>query len=384
MGVCHKVFDEMPQPDVVSWTILIEGNRNAGRVDDALLAFEQMMFSGVLPNRVSMVNALSACAGSGALETGVWIHEYVTKNGWELDVILGTSLIDMYGKCGRMDLGLNVFKGMSEKNVFTWNSVIKGLALAKSGEEAVNWFFRMQEEGVKVDEVTLLGVLCACSHSGLVEIGLNIFYSMTGGKYGFLPGLKHYGCVVDLLGRAGRLEEAFAFIEIMPFEPTTAMWGALVAGCRAQGDLELSTVAATKLVEMEPNNGAYMVLLSNLYAEMGRWGKVEELRKLMKSLGFSASIFLYLPNLKKRKRRQTAIEKLELVNEALELAEQRVIKFQERHDRLLDQVSSHYLCNQRLDEAFVDARATMNEALENAVSLQQMQMNILRSYLDEK
>ncbi|KAK9161529.1 hypothetical protein Syun_007870 [Stephania yunnanensis] len=285
MRVCHKVFDEMPQPDVVSWTVLIEGDRNAGRFDDALLAFERMLVSGVLPNRVSMVNALSACAGSGALETGVWIHEYVKKNGWELDVILGTSLIDMYGKCGRIDVGLSVFEGMSEKNVFTWNSVIKGLALAKSGEEAVNWFLRMQEEGVKADEVTLLGVLCACSHSGLVETGLNIFYSMTDGRYGFSPGLKHYGCVVDLLGRAGRLEEAFAFIETMSFEPTKAMWGALVAGCRAQGDLELSTVAAAKLVEMEPNNGAYIVLLSNLYAEMGSWGEVEKLRKLMKCRG---------------------------------------------------------------------------------------------------
>lgn len=198
------MFEEMPQPDVVSWTVLIEGNRNAGRIDDALLAFEQMQFSGVLPNHVTMVNALAACASCGALETGVWIHDFIRRNGWEVDVILGTALIDMYGKCGRIDVGLSVFEGMIEKYVFTWNSLIKGLALAKSGEEAVQWSFKMEGEGIRADEVSLLGALCVCSHSGLVETGREIFRSVSDGKYGFSPGVEHYWCMVDLLGRVPR------------------------------------------------------------------------------------------------------------------------------------------------------------------------------------
>ncbi|KAJ4956258.1 hypothetical protein NE237_013041 [Protea cynaroides] len=275
----------MPHRDAVSWTVLIAGNRNAGELDESLIAFEQMLLSGVSPNRVTMVNALSACACSGALEMGVWIHDFITKNGWEVDVILGTSLVDMYAKCGRIDVGLSVFQSMRQKNVFTWNALIKGLALAKSGKEAVLWFFRMEAEGIKPDEVTLLGVLCACSHSGLVAVGTQIFNSMVDGRYGFSPGPKHYSCMIDMFGRAGCLDEAFEFMGKMPFEPTKVMWGAFLAGCRAHGNLELSEFAGRKLVELEPENGAYYVLLSNLYAEMERWSDVERVRLLMKERG---------------------------------------------------------------------------------------------------
>lgn len=290
MKTCEYLFDEMPQRDVVSWTVLISGHRNMGDLDEALIAFERMQFAGVSPNPVTMVNALAACAGSGALDMGVWIHEYMKRNGWELDVILGTSLIDMYGKCGRIDVGLCVFQDMVEKNVFTWNSLIRGLALAKNGKEAASWFFRMEEEGIKPDQVTLIGVLCACSHSGLVQMGQRIFYSIIDGKYGFSPSIKHYGCMIDLLGRSGFFNEAQELIERMPFEPNSVMWGALLTGCRAHGDLKLSEFVARRLLELEPENGAYYVLLSNLYAEMGRWSDVEEVRRLMKEKGVKKDV----------------------------------------------------------------------------------------------
>ena len=294
MGLCMQVFDEMPQRDVVSWTVLITGFRSAERFDDALIAFERMQYAGVVPNHVTMVNALSACANFGALEMGVWIHDFIRMRGWELDVILGTSLIDMYGKCGRIEEGMAVFRDMKEKSVYTWNSVIKGLALAKSGEEAVRWFIQMEQEGIKADEVTLIAVLCACSHSGMVEMGRKIFDSMMNRENGFSPGVKHYACMIDLLARAGILEEAMEMMTQMPFEPTKAMWGSFLAGCRTHGDLELSEFAAKKLVELEPGNGSYYVLLSNIYAEMGRWSDVVKLRRLMKEgelrkdLGFSS------------------------------------------------------------------------------------------------
>ncbi|KAK6286168.1 hypothetical protein POUND7_012347 [Theobroma cacao] len=290
MGLCRQVFDEIPEKDVVSWTVLITGYRNDKKYDDALIAFEQMQYAGVVPNRVTMVNALAACGSFGATEMGVWIHDFITKKGWELDLILGTALIDMYGKCGRIEEGLRVFHNMKEKNNFTWNAVINGLALAKNGEQAVWWFNRMEQEGFKVDDVTLVGVLCACSLSGLVDTGRKIFSFFVEGRYGFLPGVKHYACIIDLLTRAGFLDDAFRFIQDMPFEPTRSIWGSLLAGCRTHGNLELSEFAAKKLVELEPANSAYYVVLSNLYADMGRWDDAEKVRALMKERGLKKDL----------------------------------------------------------------------------------------------
>ncbi|CAL5194450.1 unnamed protein product [Lathyrus oleraceus] len=282
VALCRQLFDEMPHRDVVSWTVLIMCYRFGGMYDDALLVFEQMQYAGVVPNRVTMVNALAACASFGAIEMGIWIHDMVRRNGWELDVILGTALVDMYVKCGRVEDGLRVFGYMKEKNVFTWNAVIKGLALAKSGEEAVLWFNRMEVYGVRADEVTLVAILSACSHSGLVDKGRLIFSMLVDGKYGFCPNVKHYACMVDLLARAGQLKEAFEIMRCMPFEPTKAMWGSLLIGSKSQGNFEFSEFVARKLVEMEPDNTAYYVQLSNLYAEAGRWSDVERVRGMMK------------------------------------------------------------------------------------------------------
>lgn len=283
MALCHRLFDEMLHRDVVSWTVLITGYRNVGNHGDALLAFEEMIYLGVVPNRVTMVNTLAACADSGAaIEMGTWIHDTIRRNGLELDVILGTALIDMYAKCGRMEEGLRVFTSMKEKNVFTWNAVIKGLALAKNGEDAILWFERMEKDGVRADEVNLVAVLSACSHSGLVDIGRRIFGLLIDGKYGFYPNVKHYACMVDLLTRSGFLQEAMEIMRCMPFEPTKPMWGSLSIGSKSQGDLEFSEFAAKKLIELEPDNTAYYIHLSNLYAEAGRWSDVERVREMMK------------------------------------------------------------------------------------------------------
>lgn len=292
MGLCRKVFDEMPQRDVVSWTVLIMGYRVSLMFDDALIVFEQMQYAGVEPNRVTMVNALAACASFGAIEMGVWIHEFVKRKSWEIDVILGTSLIDMYGKCGRIKEGLVVFQAMKEKNVYTWNALINGLALAKSGEEAIALFEKMDQEGVEADEVTLVAVLCACSHSGLVDVGRQIFRSLIDGRFGFSPGIKHYSCMVDLLARCGCIEEAFELIKNMPFDATKSMWGSLLAGGRAHGSLEVSEFAARKLVEMEPMNGPYYAVLSNICAEMGKWSEVEKVREIMKERGLKKDLGL--------------------------------------------------------------------------------------------
>ncbi|XP_055822929.1 pentatricopeptide repeat-containing protein At1g50270-like [Solanum dulcamara] len=290
IGFCQQLFDEMPQRDVVSWTVLIMGYRDCGKFGDALVVFEKMRDSGVAPNRVTMVNALSACANCGGLDMGVLIHDEIRRNGWEMDVILGTSLIDMYGKCGKIEYGFWIFQEMKHRNVYTWNAVIRGLALTKSGEETMRWFFIMERENVKPDEVTLVAVLCACAYSGMVEQGREIFSWLMSGKYGFPPGVKHYACMVNLFARSGHLEDALRMIKEMPVEPTKSVWGALLAGCRFHGDQELSEFAAWKLIGLAPRNSAYYVVLANLYGEMGRWNDTEKIRALMKERELSKDL----------------------------------------------------------------------------------------------
>lgn len=272
MGLCRQLFDEMPLRDVVSWTVLITGYRKVRRYDDAFIVFKHMLHAGYMPNHVTMVNTLAACANTGSIEMGVWIHDFIRTRGWDLDVILGTALINMYAKCGRIQEGINVFYSMKEKNAFTWNAVIQGLAASNNGE-ALRWFYRMEEEGYKIDDVAVVAVLAACSNSLMVATGRQIFASLLAGRYGFPPAAKHYACLIDLFTRAGCLDEAFRTINEMPFEPTKSMWGSLLAGCRTLGNLELGIFAAKKLVEMEPYNSAYYDDLCGLYSEMGRDGE---------------------------------------------------------------------------------------------------------------
>ncbi|KAG0471786.1 hypothetical protein HPP92_016332 [Vanilla planifolia] len=281
-----QLFDELPVRGVVAWSTLIAGLCRDGRPRDALLAFERMHFAGVEPNRITMVNTLAACAFHGAaLDVGEWIHQRAVHAGWELDVVLGTALVDMYCKNGRINMAVELFSRMPQRNVFTWNSLILGYAFDKGGNEALQLFSRMEQEGVKPDTVTLIAVLAACGHSGLVEHGRRIFDAVVHGEFGFQAGIKHYGCMVDLYGRAGLLNEAVDCIEKMPFEPNVVIYGSLLAACRLRKEKGLSEFAARKLVELQPENAAHYVLLSNLYVEDGRWREAEEMRRLMKERG---------------------------------------------------------------------------------------------------
>lgn len=272
----------------MSWTILITGYRKVRRFGDVLMAFERMLLSGLDPNRVTMVNVLAACSSVREVGMGMWVHDFVRRRCWELDVTLGTALVNMYMRCGRVDEGLKAFHSVKEKSVSTWNMVIKGLALVKNGDEAVSWFSKMQQEGVKVDGETLVAVLSACSRSGLIDKGREIFSALIDGEFGISAGIKHYECVIDLLVRGGCQEDALELIRQMPLEPTKTMCRAILAGSTARG--KLSELAARNLIELEPENGAYYVLLSDLYTEMGRWSDVEKVRGLMKERGLQKDL----------------------------------------------------------------------------------------------
>ncbi|KAK9278086.1 hypothetical protein L1049_027644 [Liquidambar formosana] len=279
-----QVFDEMPERNAVSWNALITGYTHNRMFREALDVFREMHAEGVEPGEVTMVGVLSACAHLGALNQGRWIHDYIIHNRLRLNVFVGTALIDMYGKCGVVDEAEQVFREMRAKNVYTWNVLISGYAMNGRSETALEAFSRMVMENFKPDEVTFLGILSACCHQGLVDEGRRHFMSMKEG-FGLQPRIEHYGCMVDLLGRAGFLDEAQELIQTMCMKPDPVIWRALLGACRIHGNTRLGEFAIRNLLEIEPNNGENYVLLANLYARDQRWVKVEEVREMMDHRG---------------------------------------------------------------------------------------------------
>ncbi|XP_020524850.1 pentatricopeptide repeat-containing protein At1g08070, chloroplastic-like [Amborella trichopoda] len=280
----RNMFDEMPQRNVVSWSAMILGYVQNNQCFEALRLFKKMVSESVRPNEVTMIAVLLACAQAGDLNSGTWVHAYIDKNQINLTVNLQNSLIDMYSKCGSVDLAHHIFENMKAKDLVSWNAMISGLAHHGLVKEALNAFSSMQEQGIKPDNITFIGVLTACSHGGLVKMGWQKFKEMRE-KHKISPKIEHYGCMVDLLGRAGFLVEAMELIDKMPMEPNGAVWGALLGACRVHNNLELGELAAKRLLEIEPQNDANYVLLSNIYAGFTRWEDVKLIRKMMHERG---------------------------------------------------------------------------------------------------
>lgn len=209
------------------------------------------------------------------------MHEYTDRKRIFLNPKLGAALIDMYGKCGHIDKAYRVFKTLPCKGVYVWNALIGGLAMHGYGIEAIKRFREMQGNGIKPDRITFIAVLSACSHSGFVEKGKEIFHSMRK-DFGIEPGIKHYGCFVDILCRAGLLNEAYEVIMNMPMEPNAVLWGTLLNACAAAANVELAEVAMERLMVLEPCNDGNYVLMSNIYAVKQRWNDVARIRKIMK------------------------------------------------------------------------------------------------------
>ncbi|OMP03653.1 hypothetical protein COLO4_10288 [Corchorus olitorius] len=278
--LARDLFDKMPERNVVSWSAMITGYVQTGMFREALNLFKDMQFSGFQPNQAGIVGALSACAFLGTLDHGRWIHAYVDTNGMELDRILGTALVDMYAKCGCIEMARSVFDKMPYKDVYAYTALISGLANHDQSAKAIELFSRMQTEGVVPNEVTFICVLSACSRMGLVNEGLRIFNSMSK-VYGTEPGVQHYGCMVDLLGRAGLLEDAKKLVREMPMEPDSYVLGALLNSCRVHGDVELGKETVESLVEQGLDHSGVHVLLSNMYASSNQWDWVEKVRKEM-------------------------------------------------------------------------------------------------------
>ncbi|BBH04661.1 Tetratricopeptide repeat-like superfamily protein [Prunus dulcis] len=280
-----RVFAAMPSQDIAAWNVLISSYEQSGKPKEALAVFNELQKSkSPKPDEVTLVSTLAACAQLGAIDLGGWIHVYIKKQVMKLNCYLTTSLIDMYAKCGDLDKALEVFNSVERRDVFVWSAMIAGLAMHGQGRDALEFFSKMLEAKVKPNAVTFTNVLCACSHTGLVDEGRTFFYQMEP-VYGVVPGIKHYACMVDILGRSGNLDEAVELIEKMPIPPTASVWGALLGACKLHGNVVLAEKACSHLLELDPRNHGAYVLLSNIYAETGKWDEVSGLRKHMRDAG---------------------------------------------------------------------------------------------------
>ncbi|CAL9747657.1 unnamed protein product [Musa acuminata subsp. burmannicoides] len=282
----RRLFDEMPSRDVVAWSAMISGYSQANQCREALALFHVMQKAKVEPNEVTMVSVLSSCANLGALEAGKWVHSYIKRKRLHVTVNLGTALVDFYAKCGCMESALETFEEMPNKNAWSWSVLIQGLASDGQGREALKVFSLMLEAEFQPTDVTFIGVLSACSHAGLVEEGQILFDSMSS-EYGVQPRIEHYGCMVDLLGRAGLIEKAYHFIKSMPIEPNAVVWRTLLASCKIHKNVNFGEESLKQIIKLEPRHSGDYILLSNIYALVGRWEDAVSVRNQMKEKGIT-------------------------------------------------------------------------------------------------
>ncbi|XP_057429888.1 pentatricopeptide repeat-containing protein At3g62890-like [Lotus japonicus] len=280
----ETLFSSMPEKDVVSWSAMISGYTQNERYSEALDLFQEMQLHGMRPDETALVSVISACTHLAALDLGKWVHAYIRKNKLRVNVELGTTLMDMYLKSGCVDDALEVFYAMEEKRDSTWNALIGGLAMNGLVEKSLNMFAEMKNTGTLPNEITFVAVLGACRHMGLVDEGRRYFSSMIQ-EHKIEPNVKHYGCMVDLLGRAGLLKEAEELIETMPMAPDVSTWGALLGACRKHQNNEMGERVGRKLIQLQPDHDGFHVLLSNIYASKGNWGDVLEIRGIMSQHG---------------------------------------------------------------------------------------------------
>ncbi|OWM73419.1 hypothetical protein CDL15_Pgr026518 [Punica granatum] len=316
VDLARQVFDEMAVRDVVSWTSLIasymawyvslrflyihlmacdlsntlfSGVHSDSPVD-AFKVFRLMKLAGEKPNSATLVNLLSACSQSVNIKAGKSVHAHVIVSCMELDAALGTALLEMYSKCGDIERALQVFSSLGDKNLQSWTAMISGLAESGFGKEAILFFAEMEQSGLKPDGVSFLVILSACSHSGLVEEGRQYFDQMER-VYGIKPSVEHYGCMVDLLGRAGLIEEAYEMIKKMPMEPNSIILRSFIGASTIHGLAVPSDDTLRKLMlELEPELGANYVLAANWSSSSCNWDDAAKLKSTMKERGVRKTV----------------------------------------------------------------------------------------------
>ncbi|KAL3620858.1 hypothetical protein CASFOL_035770 [Castilleja foliolosa] len=286
VNLARDVFDDMPMKNIFSWTTMISGYTQNGLASEALQLFEEMSTdsSEVKPNWVTIMSILPACGHLSALERGKQIHKFAREKGLDSHPSVQIALVGMYAKCGSLSEARLCFNRINPnlRNTVAWNTMITAYASHGLGMDAVRTFESMIQDGARPDEITFTGLLSGCNHAGLVDIGLNYFDSMSS-VYFVEKRHEHYACVVDLLGRAGRLAEAYGVVSKMTMQAGPSVWGSLLANGKCHRNLEIAELAAEKLFVLEPENSGNYVILSNMYAEAGMWDEVDNLRARLRS-----------------------------------------------------------------------------------------------------
>ncbi|XP_077227992.1 pentatricopeptide repeat-containing protein At3g26630, chloroplastic-like [Tasmannia lanceolata] len=258
LETASAIFEAMSVRNVVSWTTMVNGYARNGRIQEAFELFRRMQLENVRPNEFTLVSLLLACTEVGSLRLGSWIHEFARKNGFEMGIFLGTALIDMYSKCGSIDDAIKVFDQMPMRSLVTWNSMITSLGVHGRGNKAIALFGEMEKAKVKPDEITFIGVLSACVNECMVDKGYGFFINMTK-HYGIKPTVGHYVCMVDLLGRAGMLDEAYELVKNMTVEPHVDVWGALLRACKTNGNIKLEEVVYKHILELDSSKEGHVI-----------------------------------------------------------------------------------------------------------------------------
>ena len=282
----RRIFDLLTNKTVVSWSTMIKGYVTHDQSVDALSLFAKMKAEGVRADFVTLINVLPACVSIGALENVKYLHGYTLKFGHDILSSVNTALLISYAKCGCIEMARKIFdeEKTNGKDLIMWNSMISAYAKHGDWSKCFDMHKQMEQSNVKPDQVTFLGLLTACVNSGLVKEGKECFKEMME-NYGFQPSQEHYACMVDLLGRAGHVNEAKELVKNMPFKPDARVWGPLLSACKMHSETRLGEFAAEKLITMEPKNAGNYILLSNIYAAAGKWDGVAKMRSFLRDRG---------------------------------------------------------------------------------------------------
>ncbi|XP_010267513.1 PREDICTED: pentatricopeptide repeat-containing protein At2g13600-like [Nelumbo nucifera] len=283
----RKMKNDSLEPNTYTWNGIIAGYLDNGHNEAALQLFSQLQTSNPKADIYTVGMILHACSRLASIDRGKQVHVHSIRRGYDMDVHIGAALVDMYAKCGSIKHAWLAFNRISKLNLVSWNSMLSGYAMHGHGGEGIDLFLKMLEDGITPDEVTFLSVLSLCVHAGSVDLGKEYFGLMC--HYNIEPTIKHYTCMVDLLSRAGCLEEAYDLVKKMPMEPDSVTWGALLGGCVLHRSIELGEIAADKLIELDPYNTANYVLLANMYAYAGRWDDLARTRQMIKDKGMHKS-----------------------------------------------------------------------------------------------
>ncbi|KAK7400577.1 hypothetical protein VNO78_11787 [Psophocarpus tetragonolobus] len=288
--VAQKVFDEMPERSIVAWNSMISGYEQNGLASEAVEVFNRMPEFGVEPDSATFVSVLSACSQLGSLDLGCWLHECIVESGITMNVVLATSLVNMFSRCGDVGRARAVFDSINEGNVVSWTAMISGYGMHGYGVEAMEVFRRMKAHGVVPNSVTFVAALSACAHAGLIDEGRLVFASMKK-EYGVVPGVEHHVCMVDMFGRGGLLNEAYQFVKgLRSDDLVPALWTAMLGACKMHKNFDLGVEVAENLISAQPENPSHYVLLSNMYALAGRMDRVESVRNVMIQRGLKKQV----------------------------------------------------------------------------------------------